>query len=285
MWVQSALSKECFSSYQIFSLSLFMKIRFHNRDRRTQQLLKGYYPISPYRCRYCAYPSFLLPTYIDPSIYWSGISFRIAISFQTNYLSLDYNQVFVEEQWNWIHAEKECEFRCLPLDCSRPLRNNNSNIHVTEPPKPKIMDAEEFLARFSVAFAWDYPDDWCLNDVINSVFHIIDDQDSRYVRFCSLPLHYWEQIWILGLFASSTATWSSLSRSASTVFKIRMQVQGEEFLKMHRISLHELSIIQLPTGITKMRFSFEKLHHSTPITKWYFLENVTKWNRLLSTIK
>lgn len=41
------------------------------------------------------------------------------------------------------------------------------------------MEIEEFLARFSVSFSWDYPDDWCLNDVVCSVFHIIDDKDER----------------------------------------------------------------------------------------------------------
>lgn len=45
--------------------------------------------------------------------------------------------------------------------------------------RPRVMDPEEFLARFSVAFSWDYPDDWCLNDVIWSIFHIFDDQNAR----------------------------------------------------------------------------------------------------------
>ena len=41
------------------------------------------------------------------------------------------------------------------------------------------METEDFLARFSVSFSWDYPDDWSLNDVICSIFHIVDDQDKR----------------------------------------------------------------------------------------------------------
>ncbi|XP_065071483.1 uncharacterized protein LOC135696127 [Rhopilema esculentum] len=37
----------------------------------------------------------------------------------------------------------------------------------------------DFLAQFSVAFSWDYPDDWSLDDVVCSIFHIREDQDTR----------------------------------------------------------------------------------------------------------
>ena len=41
------------------------------------------------------------------------------------------------------------------------------------------VDAGDFLAQFSVAFSWDYPDDWSLDDVVYSFFHIREDQDAR----------------------------------------------------------------------------------------------------------
>ena len=41
------------------------------------------------------------------------------------------------------------------------------------------LNAGDFLARFSVAFSWDYPDDYSLNDVLCSIFYIIDDKDAR----------------------------------------------------------------------------------------------------------
>lgn len=46
-----------------------------------------------------------------------------------------------------------------------------------------LIAADDFLAKFSIALSWDYPDDWSLNDVLCSVFHIVDDGDTGQVSF------------------------------------------------------------------------------------------------------
>ena len=42
---------------------------------------------------------------------------------------------------------------------------------------------EEFLAKFSISFSWDYPDDWSLTDVQSAIFHVVDDRDTRLEKF------------------------------------------------------------------------------------------------------
>lgn len=42
-----------------------------------------------------------------------------------------------------------------------------------------IADYDDYMKGFNISFSWDYPDDWSLKDVEETVFHLLDEKDTQ----------------------------------------------------------------------------------------------------------
>lgn len=39
-------------------------------------------------------------------------------------------------------------------------------------------DEDSSICGFCISFSWDYPDNWCLKDVKDNIFHTVDNKNA-----------------------------------------------------------------------------------------------------------